>query len=132
MKKESPYARYYVQGHAAAIAGVAVEACPYRAAAEDRLEQLSRRMAWLEGHLDGLTRRAKVLETGRSMWGADEERPLVAPAAGRLVRSIIQRRYQRGAMLAAGGPERYVDRRLRQIAAEEQGAQCVTAPDSNT
>lgn len=121
MTEEKPYARFYDQGHTAGLAGVPVEQCPYRpiGTGAARIEQLSRRAAWLEGHADGTSRRHQVIESGRVR---DKRRRPELPKAerGRLVRSTILRRNQRRTMLANGEPERYVDRRLRQIAAERE------------
>jgi ribosome modulation factor len=111
-EEESPYARYYDQGHTAGLAGVPVDQCPYRAVGANRLEMLSRRLAWLEGHSDGLSKRNQAPERLKR-----EKSPATIL---KLSRAITQRRYQRRALEKKGRPERYVDRRLRQIAADEQ------------
>jgi ribosome modulation factor len=131
MKEEKPYAQYYDQGHAAGFTGARAEACPHQVVGADRREQLTRRLAWLEGRSDGEGARGKMLEAGRIDRGPKRRKQLVPPASRPHVRSVVQRRYQRGAMRAAGGPERYVDRRLRQLA-EEDDAQRVTASENNS
>lgn len=120
MKEEKPYALYYEQGHTAGLAGVPVDHCPHRAVGENRIELLSRRAAWLEGHSDGVSKRNQVVASGTHVPGKRKRPELPKPEPGRLVRSTVQRRYQRREQLEAGGRERYVDRRLRQIAADEQ------------
>jgi len=108
-EEERPYARFYDQGHTAGLAGIPAEQCPYRPVGENRRELLARRVAWLEGHADGIAmRRQSIAESIR-----DKQQQL-------RTRAITQRRYQRKVLRRAGHPERYVDRRLRQIAAEQR------------
>lgn len=113
MTEEKPYARFYDQGYTAGLAGIPVEQCPYRpiGTGNARLEQLARRVAWLEGHADGIATRRQAAAV-----------PVRVPAEQRQLktRAIAQRRYQRKVLQRAGNPERYVDRRLRQIANEQQ------------
>ena len=127
MNNEKPYRQYYDQGHTAGIAGEPVERCPYQRRAaqrvDERLETMARRMAWLEGHADGISKQRQAIACGR----VERHKPKRAPKAaiapvdpGRVVRATVQRRYQRRAQRSAGGPERYVDRRLRQIASDEE------------
>ena len=110
-EEERPYARFYDQGHTAGLAGVPIEQCPYRPIGENRRELLARRVAWIEGHADGIARRRHAIAE-----------PVVSTAEQRQLktRAIAQRRYQRKVLRRAGHPERYVDRRLRQIAELEQ------------
>ena len=109
-EEERPYAIFYDQGHTAGLAGVPVEECPYRPAGQNRRELLARRVAWLEGHSDGIAKRRQAI--------AD---PIRATAEQRQLktRAIAQRRYQRKVLRRAGHPERYVDRRLRQLAEQD-------------
>lgn len=120
MKEEKPYALYYEQGHTAGLAGAPIGQCPYRAVGENRLELLSRRAAWLEGHADGARKLRQLVARGTHVPGKRKRPELPQPPPGGMVRSTVQRRYQRREHLAAGRPERYVDRRLRQIAEDEQ------------
>lgn len=109
-EEERPYVRFYDQGHTAGLAGVPADRCPYRPLGENRRELLARRVAWLEGHADGVSQRRQALT---AQIAAAEQRQLKT-------RAIAQRRYQRKVLRRAGHPERYVDRRLRQIAAEQR------------
>lgn len=119
---ERPYARHYDQGYTAGFTNSAATACPYQPApGAQRAEVMARRMAWLEGHTDGIGHRDKIIRTGRVGGPKTQRKRATTPAAVK-PRAIVQRRWQRRAMRDNGGPERYVDRRLRQIAAEHDAA----------
>jgi len=122
-EEERPNALFYDQGHTAGLAGVPIDQCPYRrVAGPTRLEQLVKRVAWLEGHSDGIAKQRQA----QTVAAAKPKRDKSPETIRQLGRAIAQRRYQRRQLEKAGRPERYVDRRLRQIAAERE--QQVTLP----
>lgn len=98
------YTSCYKAGYVAARTGLPMDICPYRASALHR-----RRLAWLDGFVAG-ARATLLTETVRQSNESRQQR-------GYGTRAIAQRRWQRRAMRRAGGTERYVDRRLREIAA---------------
>jgi len=110
-EEESPYAQYYNEGRTAGIEGQPSSSCPYIPnAGPQRRELLTRRMAWLEGHVDGDAERLQIIKIGNARGGNKSAHRLQKPEP--VPRSIVQRRFQRRALEAAGKPERYVDRRF--------------------
>ena len=113
-----PYARHYDMGFKEGFTNGPVSRCPYQVViGSQRAEVLARRVAWLEGHADGLKSRDQIIRTGRVGRSKGPRKRAATPTAVK-PRAIVQRRFQRRRMRDNGGPERYVDRRLRQIAAE--------------
>lgn len=117
-ENERPYQRHYDLGFNAGFTNSPSAACPYLpSVGAERSEVMARRMAWLEGHSDGQKSREQIIRTGRVSRTKGPRKRATTPSEIK-PRAVVQRRFQRGRMRDNGGPERYVDRRLRQIAAE--------------
>lgn len=120
--ERSPYARHYDLGFTVGLNGGHVSTCPYPRSAFDR-ERIARRMAWQEGFTDGSRDRAKIVSTGQIRASRRKSKP-AKPKPVKLARiphpskDIGIARRRRRLLSMAGHPERYVDKRLRQISGE--------------
>lgn len=119
--ERSPYARHYDLGFTVGLNGGQVAACPYPRSTFDRV-RIARRMAWMEGFTDGNRARAKIVSTSKiratRLRPKSKPKPAPKPAAAHPSKIIGIARATRRRRALAGHPERYVDKRLRQIATE--------------
>lgn len=124
-EQKSSVAQYYDEGYAVGFSGGSSSSCPYvPGTGPDRRIMATKRMAWAEGHMDGDAHRISILERGQIPGGAPKRQrkldsmPPVPPET--TSPSPVMRRYQRRIKKSGGKPERYVDRRLREIFEEDQ------------